>query len=217
MAVFRSRLAMTFNSTLPRRDGLLCAGALLSLLFSALPLERCTASESVLSQVRGVKNVSVPLGNVDGLPTVIFRCSQIEAEKRRLGFLSLGIFPRYIFRGVAIEVTGRGSPDQWLDDLNNFVSVEQFFRLGRVDKLRVGHLATGASIEAEQAGISESASGRQIHLRRVVQRYSDGRVVRLPEAAVILGHKGNEAKGLTATQNTINDPRDVSLTVISLQ
>ncbi len=189
----------------------------LSFIFLAFCSETSSARDSLLTQVRGVKGISVPLGNVQGLPTVIFRCGEITAERRRLGVLSLGILPRYVFRDVIIEVTGRGEPHQWMEDLSAFVSSEQVVHHARADKLNIRHLVTRVEIEARQAEFSGSLSSREIRMRGVLHRQGDGLITQLPEAVVSLSAPENEALGPTAAERVTNDTRGKMRTVISLQ
>jgi hypothetical protein len=175
------------------------------------------ARDSVLSQVRGVKDISIPLGNVQGLPTVIFRCGEITTEKRRLGLLKLGILPRYVFRDVVIEVTGRGEPHQWRKDLSAFASSEPFFRQARIDRISFRHLVTKVEIEAEQAEFFSSMSGKVIHMRDVVHRQGDTQIAKLPEAAVPLSGPESGAKELTVAERMTNNMQLKALPIISFQ
>jgi hypothetical protein len=192
-------------------------GVLLALIFLALCSEILVARDSVLSQVRGVKDVSIPLGDVEGLPTVIFRCGEIATEKRRLGVLRLGILPRYVFRDVVIEVTGRGEENQWMEDLSGFVSSEPLVRQARLDKISFRRLGTKSEIEAEQAGFHDFVFGGEIRLRGVVHREPDGTITRLPEAVILCGSGDSGANELTVTRRVRNDPHNRSVPVISLQ
>jgi len=192
-------------------------GVLLALIFLALCSEILVARDSVLSQVRGVKDISIPLGNVQGLPTVIFRCGEITTEKRRLGLLKLGILPRYVFRDVVIEVTGRGEPHQWRKDLSAFASSEPFFRQARIDRISFRHLVTKVEIEAEQAEFLSSMSGKVIHMRDVVHRQGDTQIAKLPEAAVPLSGPESGAKELTVAERMTNNMQLKALPIISFQ
>jgi hypothetical protein len=78
--------------------------------------------EPLLSGLRGLKDVSIPLGPDSAAPSVRLSFAEIKSEPIRLGPFSFGLLPRRVIDGVEIRIScGRES---WTADLREFLESE---------------------------------------------------------------------------------------------
>ena len=89
---------------------------------SALLTSTTFGQEPLLSGLRGLKDVSIPLGPDSAAPSVRLSFAEIKSEPIRLGPFSFGLLPRRVIDGIEIRINcGRES---WTADLREFLESE---------------------------------------------------------------------------------------------
>jgi len=94
--------------------GLVAAGALLT--------SPSLGQEPLLSRLKGLKDVSIPLGPDSAAPSLHLRFAEIKSEPMRFGPFSFGLLPRRVIEGIEVRINcAQGS---WTADLRRFLQNE---------------------------------------------------------------------------------------------
>lgn len=96
---------------------------LLRLVLTGAVLTSTTfGQEHLLSGLRGLKNVSIPLGPDSAAPSVRVSFAEIKSEPIRLGPFSFGLLPRRVIEGVSVRISCER--ESWTEDLREFLQSE---------------------------------------------------------------------------------------------
>jgi hypothetical protein len=124
---------------------------LTSIIFLASP---AFGSEPLLSHLRGLKDVSIPLGADSTAPTVRLRFGEIKSEPIRLGPFSFGLLPRRVIEGAEIRLTG--AQGQWIRDLRKFLQKEPVMAAVTMRSFRMVDTKGETLATASEATIAQS-------------------------------------------------------------
>jgi len=136
----------------PKKSCLLTQlGWLAGFVFLASPT---LGREPLLSQLKGVKDVSVPVGPDSAAPSLRMNFAEIKSEPIRLGPFSLGLLPKRVIEGVDVRIASeQGS---WASDLREFLQSEPMMAGVTLRRFRILDPEGGVCVAAKEATIAQT-------------------------------------------------------------
>jgi hypothetical protein len=149
-----SQVLMDVSYRADRVRLLIAHGLITGFVLLALPV---WGQQPVLSTLRGLKDVSIPLGPDSAAPTVQLHFDEIKSEPIRLGPFSFGLLPRRVIEGVDVRITS--AQGSWASDLREFLQSEPMMAGVTLRRFRILDPEGGVYVAAKEATITQSPWG----------------------------------------------------------